>query len=527
MTGPVRSSGLLVPLFSAPSSNSWGIGDIGDIAPLAAWLEGAGQRILQLLPLNEMAAGHQSPYSAMSAMAIDPIYIRVSAVEEFVANGGDASLDADDQARLERARAAARVEYATLRPVKHHALCAAFERFLDHEWRQDTARAAECRAYIADEAWWLDDYALFRAIHEQQHGRTWTEWPDGLRHRDPAALDAARRDLARDMLFYQYLQWIAGTQWKAARAAAQAHGVSLFGDLPFMVDLHSADVWAHQDHFRLDRSVGVPPDAFSATGQDWGMPAYNWEAMASNGFAWLRSRARRSAALYDGYRVDHLVGFFRTYSRPRDGDGEPAFSPARQVDQLRLGEQVLRIFREPGSQIIAEDLGTVPDFVRATLTILRVPGFRVVRWERDWEGDEKAFRDPAAYPTVSVATTGTHDTEPMVTWWDAANEEERAALVAVPSIQAVADTTDLLNEPFVPVVRDVFLEALFASASAILLLPVQDVFGWSDRINEPATVSNDNWTYRLPWPVDQLDAHADARERQATLRAWAEKYSRI
>ena len=133
----------------------------------------------------------------------------------------------------------------------------------------------------------------------------------------------------------------------------------LFGDVPFMVDLHSADVWTHQEQFELDRSVGVPPDAFSATGQDWGMPPYNWDAFAKSGFVWLHDRARRSAALYDGYRVDHLVGFYRTYSRPRAGEGEPVFSPVEEDDQLALGEQVLAIFREAGSEIIAEDLGTV------------------------------------------------------------------------------------------------------------------------------------------------------------------------
>lgn len=532
MTSPRRRSGILVPLFSAPSSGSWGIGDIGDVAILSQWLEGAGQRILQLLPLNEMASGHQSPYSAMSAMAIDPIYINVSAVPEFIASGGEASLDAEDRARLAEGRGAAQVAYAAIRPVKHHALCAAFERFLADEWTVGTARAAELRAYVEQESWWLVDYALFRAIHQQQHGRTWTEWPDALRQRDAEAMETARRELERDILFYQYLQWVAGTQWQAARAAAASHGVALFGDLPFMVDLHSADVWANQGHFRLDRSVGVPPDAFSSTGQDWGMPAYDWDAFAASDYAWLRSRARRSAALFDGYRVDHLVGFFRTYSRPRTPDGqEPGFSPAHQIEQLQLGERVLEVFRGPGSEIIAEDLGIVPDFVRAALTALEVPGFRVFRWEADWDAQTselKAFRDPASYPANSVATTGTHDTEPLITWWDeTATAQERSAVAAVPSIRTVAGSVDLLSAPFVPVVRDIFLESLFASASITLLLPLQDVFGWRDRINEPATVGESNWTYRLPWPTDHLDAQAEAAERQAALRAWGEKYGRF
>ena len=526
MTTSGRRSGLLIPLFSAPSSGSWGNGDIGDIAPLSAWLAGAGQRILQLLPLNEMAPGHQSPYSAMSAMAIDPIYIRVPDVADFIALGGEASLTAEDRERLEQARAASRVEYDTLRPVKHHALCAAFERFIEHEWTPHTQRAAAFHAWVAAESWWLEDYVVFRAIHEREHGRAWTEWPEALKQRAAGALDSVRTELAGAMLFYQYLQWTAGTQWTAARNAARANGVALYGDVPFIVDLHSADVWTLQDQFQIDRSVGVPPDAFSATGQDWGMPSYDWGRVAQTGFQWLRDRARRSVALYDGCRVDHLVGFYRTYSRPRSGEGEPAFSPDNPADQLRLGEQVLAIFRRPGSDVIAEDLGTVPDFVRASLARLGVPGFRVLRWERDWDHDGTPFRDPANYPVISVATTGTHDTEPLVVWWNTADDAVRSAVVAVPTIHRAAGGVDLREAPYIPVVRDALIETMFASASNILLLPVQDVFGWADRINEPATVSADNWTYRLPWPVDRLDEQPEARERQAALRGLAEKHGR-
>jgi 4-alpha-glucanotransferase len=521
-----RRSGLLLPLFSAPSSASWGIGDIGDIAPIGAWLAGAGQWILQLLPLNEMASGTQSPYSAMSAMAIDPIYIHVGAVPEFVDAGGETALPAADRERVDQARKATRVEYAVVRAAKEHALAAAFDRFHARHWTRGTPHGAELQAYVDEESWWLDDYALFRAIHEREQGRSWTEWPEQVKRRTPEALGATRRELAREILFYQYLQWIAGTQWKAARAAARSYGVSLFGDLPFMVDQHSADVWAAQDQFQLDRSVGVPPDAFSASGQDWGMPAYDWDAMARSDFAWLRARARRSAALYDGYRVDHLVGFYRTYSRPRNGEGSPAFSPADEDDQLRLGEHVLGILREPGSEIVAEDLGTVPDFVRASLARLGVPGFKVFRWEREWNEEGQPFRDPARFPAASVATTGTHDTEPLAVWWASADEDERAAVARIPSIRERARDLDLASAPFTPKVRDMIAEALIASGSDIVLFPVQDVFGWPDRINEPATVGDANWTYRLPWPIDRWDAQAEACERQRTLRAWVERYDR-
>ena len=521
-----RRAGVLIPLFACPSSSSWGIGDIGDIRPVAQWLAGAGQRVLQLLPMNEMASGQQSPYSAMSAMAIDPIYIRLTDVPEYDAIGGEKTLSSADCVRLEQARRSPHVDYRTVRALKQLALRTAFTRFREHEWNRETARARAFNAYVERERWWIDDYALFRALHEREEGRPWHEWPAPLRNRESDAIANARREMADQILFRQFLQWVADEQWRRARTAAREAGIQLFGDLPFMVDGDSADVWSHQSDFHMDASVGVPPDAFSATGQDWGMPAYRWDRIARENFRWLRDRARRSAALYDGYRIDHLVGFYRTYSRPRNG-GTPSFEPATEPEQRQLGESLMAVFREPGTEIFAEDLGQVPDFVRASLARLQIAGFRVFRWEREWNADEQPFRDPAGYPALSVATTGTHDTEPMAIWWDEAPETEKQLIAKLPSLQRLAANDGVLEAPFVPTVRDALLEMLFASGSNLLLVPVQDVFGWRDRINVPATVGNSNWTYRLPWPSDRLDQEAEAQERQQTLRRWAERYGRL
>ena len=524
MTNPAgpRHAGVLIPLFSCPGTTSWGIGDIGDIGPACAWLAGAGQRVLQLLPINEMAPGQQSPYSAISAMAIDPLFISVPSVPEFP---GEASLSSDDRALLARVRQSPTIEYANVRSLKRRALRAACDRFVDAEWRRDTDRAKAFTRFVAEHAWWIDDYALFRAIHAREGDWPWTEWPEPLQRRDPAALADARRELASEVLFYEYLQWLAHTQWRLARE--HTYGVALFGDVPFMVDGDSADVWARQDQFRLDASVGAPPDAFSATGQDWGMPVYRWDAVARDDFRWLRERARRNGELYDGYRIDHVVGFYRTFGRPRDG-GEAFFTPADPSDQAALGEHVLEIFRESGAEILAEDLGVIPDFVRASMSRLGVPGFRVLRWERLWNTDGQPFRDPSEYPAVSVATSGTHDTETLAVWWENATEDDRRQLADLPTIRRVAgDAVDLTGAAYGPAVRDVLVEALLASGSDLTLLPVQDIFGWRDRINEPATVSDDNWTFRLPWPVDRLDEVPEAREGQARLRAWSEKHGRI
>ncbi|MBI4485643.1 MAG: 4-alpha-glucanotransferase, partial [Acidobacteria bacterium] len=302
-------------------------------------------------------------------------------------------------------------------------------------------------------------------------------------------------------------------------------GVALFGDLPFMVDRDSADVWARQQEFDLNVSVGAPPDAFSTTGQNWGMPAYRWEEVLVEEYRWLRERARRTADLYDGYRVDHLVGFYRTYERPIDG-AEPFFVPADEASQLALGERLMGIFKEARAEIIAEDLGTVPDFVRASIARLNIPGFRVFRWERHWHREGQPFRDPAEYPAASVATSGTHDTEPLVVWWENAPAEERLNVSELPTDRRVMNGAPNAHAPNESAARDGLLEALFASGSNLLLLPIQDLFGWRDRINDPAVVDDANWTFKLPWPCDRLDEVAEARERRDRLLAWALKHGR-
>jgi 4-alpha-glucanotransferase len=508
-----RHAGLLVPLFSIPSSSSWGIGEIPDLVRFSGWLRAAGQDFVQLLPVTAVAEGETSPYSSLSAMAIDHVYIGLGELQDFRDIGGEQSLSAAQRAQLARVRASSRVEYSEVRELKAAALGAAFDRFLARHWTCDTQVAAELRSFIARERWWLDDYALFRALREQYGGRAWWEWDEGLRRRDGAALEDARRSLAREVLRHQYLQWVADGQWHAVRAEA---GAGIFGDYPFMVSRDSADVWARQGDFLHDASVGTPPDAFSETGQDWGLPVYRWDVMAADDFSWLRRRAERSASLYDGYRIDHLVGFYRTFVRPPEG--EPYFTPAEEPEQLVLGERLMQMFLESGPVIIAEDLGVIPDFVRASLRRLGVPGYRVMRWDRDWHAPNKPFHDPAAWPARSVGTSGTHDTEPLVEWWSNSEEDERREFLALPQLARLGLKP---GAPFSPALRDAILDTLFHSGSEYLILPIGDVFGWPDRINTPASVNDENWRWRLPWPVDRLGDQPEAHGRADFLRRGA------
>jgi len=520
-----RTAGLLVPLFSIPSTRSWGIGELGDLAPFAAWLREAGMGALQVLPLNEMAAGSQSPYFVMSAMAIDPILISVGQLEDFNALGGVAAMGSEWRGHLAAATSAASIRYGLVRHVKEAALRASFDHFRAADLDRGTPRAERFRAWCGAEAWWLDDYALFRALHAREAERSWIDWAPPLRDREPRAIEAARMELAGEVRFRQYAQWVAGEQWQAARRAAGE--ISILGDLPFMVGADSADVWVRQGQFRLDASVGAPPDAFSETGQRWGLPPYRWDAAARTGFEWLALRARRLAGLFDGYRIDHVVGFYRTYVIP-DGRVFGEFSPSEPAAQLALGETVVRVLTSANGRIVAEDLGIVPDFVRDSLTRLGIPGYRVLRWEREWHADGRPYRNPGEYPRLSVATSGTHDTETLGAWWDSLDERERATLARVPGlVRLLPGALSFTNAPFSAAVRDALLELLYASGSDLLILPVQDVFGWRDRINLPGQVSDDNWTWRLPWWSDELGAQAEAAERASTLRAWADRYGRL
>lgn len=514
-----RHAGALVPLFSIPSAASWGIGEIADLPRLARWLEAAALDFVLILPVNEMAEGQNSPYSALTAMAIDPIFIAIADLEEFRRLGGEAALGAEERERLDAARRAPAVDYATVRPLKLRVLREAFDRFLQDDWRGGSARGEAFQGFVERERWWVDDYALFRALHDEHDKRCWLDWPAALGFRDPAAIEEARRRLRGAILYYMWVQWVADAQWQQARRACAPVGI--FGDFPFVVGTDSADVWARQHEFRIDVSVGVPPDAFSETGQDWGLPAYRWDVVAAGGDEWIRQRAARCAELFDGFRIDHLVGFYRTYMRERDGSAR--FEPPDEPEQLAQGERVMARFAESGARLIAEDLGTVPDFVRHSLARLRIPGMKVLRWERHWHVAGQPFRDPAEYPADSVATSGTHDTEPVAEWWDEADAEERRLVCDIPAFREAGCAP---QEPFSPRLRDAVLSALYSSGSDLLIVPVQDVFGWRDRVNTPALVAASNWTWRLPFPVDALGNLPEARERAAFLRTLSGKCGR-
>jgi 4-alpha-glucanotransferase len=516
---------VLLPLFSVRTTRGWGLGEIPDLPAFARWARGSGMSVLQLLPVNEVSGGESSPYSAATAFALDPVYLALDELEDFQAVGGRQSLSAAERARLDQLAGSRVVDWGAIRALKAAAISRAFAHFREREWASGSRRRQQLERYLDTHREWLDDYCLWRVVHDQEH-RAWWEWPEPLRNRQPEALARLRAEQAEAILRCCWLQWVLDEQWQNARAEARQLGVALKGDLPFMVAADSADVWSRPIDFRLDRSVGTPPDAFSPVGQDWGLPAYDWDHMQAGDFSWLQSRAARAGALYDLFRVDHVIGFYRTWTRPvrpapeaRAGVPAPApeggrFTPAREPEQIALGERVLTLFKQCG-EVIAEDLGMVPEFLPPSLSRLNVPGYRVLRWETRKDG---SFRDPASWPELSVATNGTHDVEPNAAWYTGLTPRERRLLVDLPELRHLDPSA-----PFGDDVRDALLRAVYGAASGLAINPFQDLLGAPERINVPGTVTASNWSYRMPMDLTALESDGSLRDRLGTLAAWSRR----
>jgi 4-alpha-glucanotransferase len=509
-----RLSGVTIPLFSIRTRTDWGVGQISDLPACAQFFARAGQRLVQVLPTHELADGETSPYGALSAFAIDPIYIDVERVSEV-----DPSTIAPLRPEIERLRAKPAVDYRAVRALKKEALGAAFDAF--RKLGEESARKRAFAAFVAREAEWIRDHALYAALRASHAGYGWSTWPEGERDRAPSllAIAASPKDddgLGTRVLEQMYLQWIAHEQWHEARAELKRLGVLLMGDMPFIVGSESADVWSHRDQFRSDVTLGAPPDDFAPEGQSWGLPAYDWTVMDKNDFAWLRSRAKHAADLFDRFRIDHVVGFFRQWVK---GDGAPAgaFDPPNEKDQQAHGESVLRAMLDAAGDetVIAEDLGVIPDFVRETMGRLGLPGYKVLPWERD---SDFIPRDPRAFPRRSVATWSTHDTAPITQWWYDLEDWERERIAKLDGIPLDAAEHD----------RELALiKLLFSSSSDLTLLLAQEILGDKSRINMPGTVNDTNWTWRMTRPIEELKDDAAIGARLDAIAQLASAAKRI
>ena len=512
-----RSAGILIPLFSLRTADDFGRGEIMQMKSMIDFAISIGHRVIQLLPLDETAPSEASPYAALTLFAIDPLYISTAEL----AGVGKMAMRRARKSAGDAARSVPRERYVAL---KKGLLEGAFEAFASR------GRVRERRAlddFIQENSYWIHDYALFRALKDHFDFRSWEEWPGDVARREEGTLASARRELAQSIHKQCYFQFIAHQQWKSIRDYARERSVYIGGDLAFSPGRDSDVVWAHQESFDLTRTIGTPPDAFCESGQRWGLPMPNWAAMRADGFELWRSRARHARTLYDMVRIDHVVGLYRTFSF---GVDDPLtelgkFTPEEEDDQRAQGEAVLRAIQaEAGEmQLIAEDLGTVPPWVRKSLTALGIPGYKVMQWERDWDAPEQPFRNPSGYPELSLATTGTHDTEALTLWWREQPIEERARLVKAFNLDGRVNVRAPLG---MPVLNEILIK-LYQAPSIITVLPIQDLFGWCARINLPGTVSKSNWTYRLPIPLERMATSHAIQSRAHDLKEIASGSNRF
>ncbi len=501
-----RLSGVLLPLFSLRARSDFGVGDFGSVDGLFAWLRLSEQRLWMLLPLLPTAWGDPSPYSTCCAFGLNPLFIDLNPLIDSY----ELLLTSDEQQQLAEARKAPVVRYDLVVPLKAALLERAFDAFEKHP---DASFETFCAAKRA----WLDDYALFAAISEEEHRRPWWEWGGGLAERTPASLQAARTRLKRSVRFQQWGQWVADSQWQQVRKSAAAHGVLVCGDEPFIIGKNSSDCWCHPNLLRRDARLGVPPDDFAVDGQDWGLPWFDFEAMEAEQYQWLKFRAVQAAGYYDLRRIDHAVGYFRQYVRDEQTP-RGRFIPDVEPAQAALGEKNFRLLSSAApppsglpSAIIAEDLGVIPRFVRGVLDGLLLPGYKVMRWARE----DGVYQHPHHYPAISMVTTGTHDSETLREWWAVIAQWEREAVCRVfPELHAFQPPP----VEFTAELHQALLRSALNASSDLCVLPWQDVFGEAERINLPGTVSDANWTYRIKPEAFELCSREDTVRTASWLK---------
>lgn len=474
----------------------YGIGTLGKEAEkFADWLRQAGQSYWQVLPVGPTGYG-DSPYQPFSSFAGNPLLIDLDELCESKLLRREECLNTDFGADPEY------VDFGKVNKSKDRLLRKAFSRFTDD---------AGFTLFVRDEAEWLDDYALFMAIKREFGGVSWTEWDDDIRLRRPETLDEYREKCKEEIRFVKWCQYIFFKQWNKFHSICQKKGIRIIGDIPIYVSPDCADVWANPKLFELDdrlfpkRVAGVPPDYFSATGQLWGNPLYDWDEMKKDGYSWWLKRVEKSAQLYDMLRIDHFRAFDTYYAVPfgsetaengtwENGPGMDLFNTIKE----KLGRV----------NIIAEDLGDIFDSVKKLLVDSRFPGMRVVQFGFNPENadNEHLIHN---YPRNSVCYTGTHDNATISQWFK--ETDPKSAKMAA----------DYLGKGMFESFSRAAVRAAYSAPSFLTVIPMQDVLGLDAkaRMNVPSTIGG-NWSWRLqPQQLRSKDA--------AWLRELARIYQRL
>lgn len=523
-----RAAGILLHPTSLPGPH--GCGDLGPAAhDFIDFLADAGVRWWQMLPVNPPDPTG-SPYSAYSAFAGSPLLVSLDVL------AADGLLSRRDLAAPSALASAARVPFAACTRFRLERLRRAHEAFL----QGGGERSAAFRAFAQRNAAWLDDYALFAALHAAHGGQSWQRWPEQVRSRQPRALERVCEELAHEIAFHTFVQYAFECQWRALRERCARAAVGLIGDIPIFVGYESADVWRHQRLFTLrpDGSLelqsGVPPDGFSRTGQLWRHPLYHWRRHARDGYGWWIDRFRHTFTQFDAVRIDHFLGFAQYWAVPgRDrialhgryvkGPGAGFFAALQRA----LGPV----------EIIAEDLGAVTPEATALREQFGFPGMRILHWAFG-RGAGARYNQPHNFPQDCVAYTGTHDNNTTMGWWRELQRERpggrsgRARGRAGTSgargggagewdvVSSAARARRYLGTDGREIHWDM-IRALLASPANTAVVPLQDVLGLDRRarMNLPAT-ERGNWAWRFR-STDLRPGHAQR------LREMNEAYERV
>jgi len=478
-----RRAGVLLHPTSLPGP--WDSGVLGaDASRFIEWLEAAGFRLWQMLPVGPVGDSI-SPYQGSSAFAGNP---RLIDPEDLHTRGW-----------LTAAGAASGSTWTDRQRLLHEAwlgFCASGS----HEER------TEVRRYWQSQRSWLLPFALFRVARRRFGGGAWWTWPDDVRLRQPGAIASLLGEASADVREVAFEQWVFDRQWQVLRSQARDAGIDLIGDLPIYVDLDSADVWWHRHLFRVDEAgcpaavAGVPPDYFSADGQMWGNPLYDWEAMQADNFSWWIDRVRTQLGRFDHLRIDHFRGL-QAYWEVPVGAGSGREGRWR----LAPGAELLGALGAAcgGQPFLAEDLGTITEDVHSLRRQFGLPGTLVAQFAFDGAADNPYL--PANQVEGAVIYSGTHDNDTVLGWYQSLDADTRQRVRRV-----------LACEP--DDIPGALLRSVWQSPAKIAIFPLQDLIGLGSgsRMNTPASVRG-NWAWRFSW--DQLPARVAAGCRQLSIES--------
>ncbi|MFI3171173.1 MAG: 4-alpha-glucanotransferase [Eubacteriales bacterium] len=470
----MRRSGVLLPITSIPSK--YGIGCMSQEAyDFIDQLKMAGQHYWQILPIGPTGAG-DSPYQSFSTFAGNPYFIDLEALvkqELLTVEECENTAYGDNEQYI---------DYDKIFLARKKLLHLAYSRVVLEELEGFSE-------FCGGEHEWLEDYALYMATKDYFEGQCFIEWDEDIRLRTQEAIISYREKLQMEMGFYRYIQYEFFKQWKKLKAYANEQGIQIVGDIPIYVAFDSADTWSHPALFQFDEDglptgvAGCPPDGFSATGQLWGNPLYNWEYHKKTGYDWWVRRIAHCYRLYDMLRVDHFRGFDEYYAIPY-GDETAEFGAWEKGP----GYDIFRVLKERlGEQaVIAEDLGFLTQSVLDLVEETGYPGMKVLHFAFDEQGDSSYL--PHNYTQNCVVYTGTHDNTTTVGWFRAMSEKEREIVYKYLGVKKISEEE----------ISWTINRMALSSVADVCIIPIQDYLGLGEeaRINEPSTVGQ-NWKWRL------------------------------